>query len=635
MSISEDNILEAFHTAKNDSAKALAADNLASIYNDINMDSALYFGHVARSLAIGLKWTEREASASLGIGYTHMIMTNYDSAFHYIDLSYNRYKKNKDSLGIANVYASYGRTYASENELSKGLDYYFKALDIYQRFDAKENMLSTYSDIGELYNRVGEKERSMLYFQKAIELNEEVGDEIEAAYLMLSVGSGWLEKEELDSAMYYFNQAKDLYIKNDVDFYVRLTTDMQGEVYLLKREYNKAMKAFLFSIGYYISTNDKESIASGYITIGKTHLAVALDTTGFVVDPEVMPKSKRKNLKLAIENFEKAKRIYEEELNSMISLGEVYELLSLAKQEGNDPKGALSYYKKYMTIKDSLDIQNEAKKVVEFDADREMTLKNKELELQQVLIAKKRNERLLLLAGMVILIVGLIVVLMSHRARGRANKLLAVEKEKSEELLLNILPEEVAHELKEKGSANAMHFDEVSVLFTDFVDFTKAGERLTSQELVDELHTCFKAFDEITGKYHIEKIKTIGDAYLAVSGLPAADAKHAEQVVNAAIEILAFMEERQALVGDKTFRIRIGVHSGDVVAGIVGVKKFAYDIWGDTVNTASRIEHHSEPNKINISQTTYELVKDKFSFTYRGELEAKNKGKLKMYFVEV
>ena len=131
----------------------------------------------------------------------------------------------------------------------------------------------------------------------------------------------------------------------------------------------------------------------------------------------------------------------------------------------------------------------------------------------------------------------------------------------------------------------------------------------------------------------MEKIKTIGDAYLAVAGLPSADPKHAENVVRAAIDINAFMQDRLAKLGNSTFEIRIGIHSGSVVAGIVGVKKFAYDIWGDTVNTAARMEQNSEAGKINISATTYELVKDKFDCVYRGEIEAKGKGMLKMYYV--
>ena len=209
---------------------------------------------------------------------------------------------------------------------------------------------------------------------------------------------------------------------------------------------------------------------------------------------------------------------------------------------------------------------------------------------------------------------------------------LSREKEKSDQLLLNILPEAVANELKEKGEAQAQLYDNVTVLFTDFVNFTKAAEHLSPQNLVNELHTCFKAFDEIISKYNIEKIKTIGDSFLAVAGLPKPSANHAENVVWAAMEIMQFTEQR-LLYANTALNIRIGIHSGNVVAGIVGMKKFAYDIWGDTVNTASRMEQNSESGKINLSGATYELIKDKFDCTYRGKISAKNKGNIDMYFV--
>jgi ligand-binding sensor domain-containing protein/class 3 adenylate cyclase len=208
------------------------------------------------------------------------------------------------------------------------------------------------------------------------------------------------------------------------------------------------------------------------------------------------------------------------------------------------------------------------------------------------------------------------------------------QKQRSEDLLLNILPEEVATELKETGMAKAKYFDNVTVLLTDFVNFTRASEQLTPQELIDEIHACFKVFDEIVTRYGIEKIKTIGDAYLAVCGLPHEDPLHAEKIVNAAREIRDFMAERSKALGTKTFAVRIGIHTGNAIAGIVGVKKFAYDIWGDTVNTTARMEQNCDPGKVNISEATYEIVKDKFNCTYRGEIEAKNKGKMKMYFVD-
>jgi adenylate cyclase len=225
------------------------------------------------------------------------------------------------------------------------------------------------------------------------------------------------------------------------------------------------------------------------------------------------------------------------------------------------------------------------------------------------------------------------IVVKNNRAQKRSNILLGIEKQRSEDLLLNILPPEVAEELKDKGSAVARYFDDVTVLFTDFVNFTEAGERMNHQELINELDACFKAFDEIIGSYRVEKIKTIGDAYLAVGGLPTADPNHAINIVQAAIRIRDFMVDRRAKFGNKTFDIRIGIHTGSVIAGIVGIKKFAYDIWGDTVNTAARMQQSSEPGRINISETTYELVKDEFPCLYRGELDAKNKGLLKMYFV--
>lgn len=206
------------------------------------------------------------------------------------------------------------------------------------------------------------------------------------------------------------------------------------------------------------------------------------------------------------------------------------------------------------------------------------------------------------------------------------------EKKKSDDLLLNILPAEVAEELKENGSAKARLYDEVTVLFTDFVNFTGISEMLSPAELVAELDYCFRAFDEIITQQGMEKIKTIGDAYLAVSGLPVSHPGHAIAAVNAALEIRNFIDLRKQQT-PAAFSIRLGIHSGPVVAGIVGIKKFAYDIWGDTVNTAARMEQHGEAGRINISEATYQRVKDLVPCTYRGDLEAKNKGKMSMYFV--
>ncbi|MCB0733148.1 MAG: GAF domain-containing protein [Flavobacteriales bacterium] len=208
------------------------------------------------------------------------------------------------------------------------------------------------------------------------------------------------------------------------------------------------------------------------------------------------------------------------------------------------------------------------------------------------------------------------------------------EKAKSEDLLLNILPAEVADELKEKGKATARNYDNVTVLFTDFVNFTGISESLTPAELVEEIDYCFRAFDEIIGRHGLEKIKTIGDAYLAVAGLPMPQDNHAARAIQAAVEIREFMAHHSKKAEAKIKQIRIGLSSGPVVAGVVGNKKFAFDIWGDTVNTAARMEQQSEPGKINVTGFTQELIKDQFKLTYRGKIQAKNKGEIDMYFVE-
>ncbi|MCJ7465742.1 MAG: HAMP domain-containing protein [Maribacter sp.] len=213
---------------------------------------------------------------------------------------------------------------------------------------------------------------------------------------------------------------------------------------------------------------------------------------------------------------------------------------------------------------------------------------------------------------------------------------LTMEKEKSDELLLNILPLETAEELKKTGTAQAKFYDSVTVIFTDFKDFTPKSKTMSANKLVAELHDCFSRFDHIIRKHNIEKIKTIGDAYMCVAGLPVVNDTHPFEAVNAAIELrdcmLAYNQEKQAM-GEQGFDVRIGIHTGPVVAGIVGVNKFAYDIWGVTVNTAARLEQSSEPNMINVSSSLYEIIKDTYDCELRGNIFVKGLGELPMYFV--
>lgn len=225
-------------------------------------------------------------------------------------------------------------------------------------------------------------------------------------------------------------------------------------------------------------------------------------------------------------------------------------------------------------------------------------------------------------------------------AQDKVNKqkeLIEQEKDKTDKLLLNILPMETAQELKLKGQATARHYRLVSVMFTDFTGFTKVAAEMSPQQLVNELHKNFVKFDEIIENNRLEKIKTIGDAYMCAGGLPIRNKSNPIDIILAAFEIKQYIEsyKTDALFSDKPkWELRIGIHTGPVVAGVVGKKKFAYDIWGDTVNTASRMESGSESNKINISGVTYKYIKDYFDCTHRGKIHAKHKGLVDMYFVD-
>jgi guanylate cyclase len=215
--------------------------------------------------------------------------------------------------------------------------------------------------------------------------------------------------------------------------------------------------------------------------------------------------------------------------------------------------------------------------------------------------------------------------------RNQALGLLRQEQAKSEALLRNILPDDVAADLKEHGRTSARHYDQVSILFADVVNFTPLSATLSPTELVDLLNEVFSLFDKLAGKYELEKIKTIGDAYMVAAGVPQPRPDHAEAITRMALDVCRAMEERE--FGGRRLSLRLGIHSGPVVAGVIGDRKFSYDLWGDTVNTASRMESHGQSGMIQITRATYELVKEAFICEPRGSVNVKGKGEMDVWTV--
>jgi class 3 adenylate cyclase len=267
---------------------------------------------------------------------------------------------------------------------------------------------------------------------------------------------------------------------------------------------------------------------------------------------------------------------------------------------------------------------------------KENQLRNQELEIEN----RKRGAQ-----NMLFLVIALIILIISgglymryretrnhNLALAAKNEIIEEEKERSERLLLNILPVMVAEELKKTGRASTRSYQNVTILFTDFKDFTSMVASMSPETLVYELNDIFGHFDDIMDEFQIEKIETIGDAYLAACGLPQENEDHAARCVAAAKKMISYLAARNEK-NDIKWEMRVGIHSGPVVAGVVGKKKFAYDIFGDTVNTASRMESNGKAGKVNISMTTYELIKETYECTHRGKIHSKGKGELDMYFV--
>ncbi len=311
----------------------------------------------------------------------------------------------------------------------------------------------------------------------------------------------------------------------------------------------------------------------------------------------------------------------------------------------SDYEKAMFYLKDYVELNGELLNEERVKAVAEmkekFESEKKAR-KIQSLELDQLdaslktaRIANARNRYLYI--GIVLLLGGIGVWTRLQYVR-KSRSAIQTEKDISEALLLNILPAEVADELKLNGKSEAQHFESATILFSDFKSFTAISEHLSPAELVEELNYCFKAFDQIMMEYNLEKIKTIGDAYMAAGSLPKDNTAKAADVVMAGLEMQKVIINRKAERDAEklpAFEMRLGINTGPVVAGIVGVKKFQYDIWGDAVNIASRMETSGEVGQVNISQATYDIIKEdiRFAFIPRGKVDAKGKGEMHMYFV--
>lgn len=560
------------------------------------------------------------------IGTIHQIQDDYVSAFKYQSECLKIFQELGNAYNISAALNNIGVLFYDKGVYDKALEYFSRSL----KYADDENPLLGLSiiNIGSIYSDMGDHEKAIQNFKKGLESSQKTNDQLLKARCLSFIGGEYRFLKQYDSALTYLNESLEISERLNNYRASGIALSKIGQLYLELKAYPKAIDAFEKSIQMHKADGDGSSMVMSMIPLGKSHYEQEDYAHAISV------------CKSALEEAEKLQLVAEQKL-ACSCLYKVY------KNIGNSPK-ALEYHEQMLVLQDSSKILEMDKKLQKMEFAKQIMKDSllqveKDLEVEmahQAEVRKKdRNRNLAIGAGVFFL--ALSGGFYSRwRYVKKSKELIEKEKDRSENLLLNILPSEIAEELKLKGKVDAQDFDLVSVLFTDFKGFTTRSEKMSARELVQEINHCFRAFDHICEKYDIEKIKTIGDAYMAGGGLPVPTRDSVKNTVLAALEMQSFIRER---INDKnsqnqeSFEMRVGIHTGPVVAGIVGVKKFQYDIWGDTVNTAARMESSGEVGKVNISESTYNLIKDdpQFTFVSRGKVNAKGKGEIEMFFVSL
>ena len=519
-------------------------------------------------------------------------------------------------------YTQKGNAFRDDGDFAEALKNYFKAAEIANEKIIIQKQGVTNITIADVYSVMGNHNNAIQYYQKAIEILRKENDSLDLAMALYNTGDEYINVKKYDTALKYFKESNHIYKKKNNLMGIAYNLGSMGMIYAEKGNYELAKN----NINNAIEILEGLSIYSpiveflGYMSdIYKNQDELK---TAFSYSHKSLEMAQKYKLKKQISDASlKLSKLYELDKNTLLSF---------------------KYYKNFITYRDSINniesIQQMADMRTVFEVQKkqdEIIFLEKEAEIN--LLKDKKNKTVTyasVIAAFLILFLTL-GIYRRYRFIKKTNRIIQKETEKSEELLLNILPEETALELKKNGKVQAKQFGSVSVMFTDFKEFTNISHGLSPEELVKSVDFYFSKFDEIIKKHGLEKIKTIGDAYMCAGGLPFPTIDHADKMIQAAKEIAKFTEESKKMKDKniKNFEIRIGINSGPVIAGVVGTQKFAYDIWGDTVNVASRMESASKPGKINISQSTFNLIKNQYDCTYRGEISVKNKGMMKMYFV--
>jgi len=589
-------------------------------------DSALIMADSLYLFSVEKGYKKGTASVLNMQGYTHFLQGNYLQALSHHKRSLKIREEIGDKRGIAGSLNNIGLIYVERNNYMKALENYQKSLKIKEEINDRRGIAVTLNNIGSIYNDQKAYSKALECYKRSLEIKREINDQRGIAVSLSNIGQIYFRQGDEENALDYYTRSLSIAEEmNDKQAMAQALSNI-GDIYFNQGYYQSTLDYNQRSLDLREEIGDKDGVAGSLNSIGLTHYKLG-------------------NYNKAISYCNNGKAMAEN-IGAIAEQKESCEcLFGVYKAIGNSDL-ALGFHEQILVFTDSLQKEETIKQLQQMEFDKQVLSdsllqveKDIKLEMAYQEEARKKDKNKNIAIG-----VGLFFLLLSlglfsrWRYVKKSKAVIEKEKDRSEDLLLNILPAEIAEELKMKGSAEARDFDQVSIIFTDFESFTKTSEKLTAKELIEEINHCFKAFDNICEGYGVEKIKTIGDAYMAVGGLPVPSDNSTKNTVLAALDMQSFITQRIAEKHAKNeipFEMRLGIHTGPVVAGIVGVKKFQYDIWGDTVNTASRVESSGAIGKVNISEDTYNHIKDDPAFTFqsRGKIEAKGKGEIEMYFV--
>lgn len=555
-------------------------------------DQAIALYQEVKRIGTALQDKNTIGDAHKGLADVYYFTSRYYQALDQYGKALQLFEETNDNRGISNVISNMAIIYKEQGEYDAALENYRRSLELSRQRKFQKGIAEDHLSIGAVYGEMEMPDSALYYYRRALAINRAIDYKPGLAMSYANIGNKLVEKDSLGEGIAFMQRSTELYRQ-------------------IKDEYN------LINV---LSMLAHAQLQSGDIRNAEQHVD---DAYTMSVDLDIP------------EGIRRSAEVYADVLKAKGSYRRALDFLELSKSMQDSLRNEEL---RDASIRTDLQLEYN-KKVMQDSIHNAQERFAKELEFRESLNKEKRKRNLL-----VFLVIGVIVLAIGFYSRirfiTRSRKLLQKEKDRSDELLLNILPFEVAEELKIKGESEARAFDNVTVLFTDFMEFTEKAESLTAKELVDEINVCFRAFDQIIQDHNVEKIKTIGDAYMAAGGLHQPRVSEPVDVVSAAIEMQQFMIDRKnqrEANGLPYFEMRVGIHTGPVVAGIVGVKKFQYDIWGDTVNTASRMESHGEVGRVNISDATYALLRDnpRFRFESRGNIQVKGKGEMGMWYVQL